>query len=90
MPQLTEPGNMPPAPFNQDGLVMADTTLRQTVHTSVGGRHIRLRFSNAFGGAALPVTAVSVALPASARSCRAVRGRSRSTAGRRWWSRSER
>jgi lysophospholipase L1-like esterase len=64
MPQLTEPGNMPPAPFTQDGLVLADATLRQTVHTSVGGRHIRLRFSNAFGGAALPITAVSVALPA--------------------------
>jgi lysophospholipase L1-like esterase len=64
MPQLTEPGNMPPAPFTQDGLVMADTTLRQTVRVTVGGPHIRLRFSNAFGGAALPITAVSVALPA--------------------------
>lgn len=64
MPQLTEPGNMPPAPFTQDGLVMADATLRQTVRVTVGGPHIRLRFSNAFGGAALPITAVSVALPA--------------------------
>jgi lysophospholipase L1-like esterase len=63
MPQLTEPGNMPPAPFTQDGLVLADSTLRQTIHTSVGGRQIRLRFSNAFGGAALPITAASVALP---------------------------
>lgn len=64
MPQLTEPGNMPPAPFTQDGLVMADTTLRQTVRVTVGGSNIRLRFSNAFGGAALPITAVSVARPA--------------------------
>lgn len=64
MPQLTEPGNMPPAPFTQDGLVMADATLRQTVRVTVGGPHMRLRFSNAFGGAALPITAVSVALPA--------------------------
>jgi lysophospholipase L1-like esterase len=64
MPQLTEPGNMPPAPFTQDGLVMADTTLRQTVRVTVGGPNLRLRFSNAFGGAALPITAVSVALPA--------------------------
>ena len=64
MPQLTEPGNMPPPPFTQDGLVMADTTLRQTVRVTVGGPHLRLRFSNAFGGAALPITAVSVALPA--------------------------
>jgi lysophospholipase L1-like esterase len=63
MPQLTEPGNMPPPPFTQDGLVMADTTLRQTVRVTVGGPHLRLRFSNAFGGAALPITAVSVALP---------------------------
>lgn len=64
MPQLTEPGNMPPPPFTQDGLVMADTTLRQTVRVTVGGPHLRLRFSNAFGGTALPITAVSVALPA--------------------------
>lgn len=64
MPQLTEPGNMPPAPFTQDGLVLADATVRQTVHVSVGGRQLRLRFSNAFGGAVLPITRVAVALPA--------------------------
>ncbi|XVV06553.1 SGNH/GDSL hydrolase family protein [Actinosynnema sp. CA-248983] len=64
MPQLTEPHNMPPAPFTQDGLVLKDATLRQTVHVSVGGDKIRLRFSNAFGGTALPITAVTVALPA--------------------------
>ncbi|WP_394814747.1 SGNH/GDSL hydrolase family protein [Streptomyces millisiae] len=63
MPQLTEPGNMPPTPFTQDGLVLADATLRQTVRVTVGGEHARLRFSNAFGGAPLPITAVSVALP---------------------------
>jgi lysophospholipase L1-like esterase len=63
MPQLTEPGNMPPAPFTQDNLVFADSTVRQTVHVSVGGDHIRLRFSNAFGGADLPITSASVALP---------------------------
>ncbi|TWV31490.1 SGNH/GDSL hydrolase family protein [Streptomyces misionensis] len=62
-PQLTEPGNMPPAPFTRPGRVFADSTVRQTVHVSVGGTHLRLRFSNAFGGAALPITAVSVALP---------------------------
>jgi lysophospholipase L1-like esterase len=64
MPQLTEPGNMPPAPFTQENLVFANSTLRQTIHTSVGGHQVRLRFSNAFGGAALPITAASVALPA--------------------------
>jgi lysophospholipase L1-like esterase len=67
MPQLTEPGNMPPPPFTQDGLVMADTTLRQTVRVTVGGPNLRLRFSNAFGGTALPITAASVALPAGGR-----------------------
>lgn len=65
MPQLTEPGNMPPPPFTQDTLVLADSTVRQTIHTSVGGQHVRLRFSNAFGGVDLPITSVSVALPAN-------------------------
>ncbi len=66
MPQLTEPGNMPPPPFTQDKLVLADSTLRQTIRVSVGGQATRLRFSNAFGGAALPITEVSMALPAGA------------------------
>jgi len=65
MPQLTEPANMPPPPFTGDNLVFADSTLRQTVRTSLGGQQIRLRLSNAFGGADLPITAVSVALPAN-------------------------
>ncbi|WP_433474902.1 SGNH/GDSL hydrolase family protein [Spirillospora sp. CA-142024] len=64
MPQLTEPGNMPPPPFTQDDGVFDDATLRQTVRVSAGGRNVRLRFSNAFGGAPLPITKVSVALPA--------------------------
>ncbi|GGP86456.1 SGNH/GDSL hydrolase family protein [Saccharothrix coeruleofusca] len=63
MPQLTEPHNMPPAPFTGDGVVLVDSTLRQTVRVSVGGERMRLRFSNAFGGAPLPLTAVTVALP---------------------------
>lgn len=67
MPQLTEPHNMPPPPFTQEELVLEDTTLRQTVRVSTGGKHLRLRFSNAFGGADLPITAVSVALPRGGR-----------------------
>jgi lysophospholipase L1-like esterase len=63
MPQLTEPGNLPPAPFTQADRVFDNSTVRQTVHVSVGGRHVRLRLSNAFGGAALPITAAFVALP---------------------------
>src|SRR3954462_13211405 len=64
MPQLTEPGNMPPAPFTGTGEVLVDSTLRQTVHVSLGGRVLRLRFSNAFGGAPLPLSKVTVARPA--------------------------
>jgi len=62
-PQLTEPENMPPAPFTEDGCVLGNCTLRQTVRVSVGGRRMRLQFSNDFGGAALPITGVSVARP---------------------------
>jgi lysophospholipase L1-like esterase len=67
MPQLTEPGNLPPAPFTQTNLVFADSTVRQTIRTSIGGQHARLRISNAFGGVALPITAAFVALPAGGR-----------------------
>ena len=67
MPQLTEPHNLPPAPFTGTDAVLVDTTLRQTIHTSIGGGTVRLRFSNAFGGAVLPITAVSVARPLGGR-----------------------
>jgi lysophospholipase L1-like esterase len=67
MPQLTEPGNMPPPPFTGDRAVLVDTTLRQTLRVSTGGGRMRLRFSNAFGDTALPLTAVSVALPLDGR-----------------------
>ncbi|SPF04167.1 SGNH/GDSL hydrolase family protein [Streptomyces sp. MA5143a] len=63
MPQLTEAHNMPPAPFTGERAVLVDTTLRQTVRVTTGGDRVRLRFSNAFGGTALPLTAVTVALP---------------------------
>jgi lysophospholipase L1-like esterase len=65
--QLTEPENLPPPPFTRHNLVLAGSTLRQTVRVSVGGHRFRLRFSNAFGGAALPLTRVAVALPAGGR-----------------------
>jgi lysophospholipase L1-like esterase len=63
MPQLTEPGNLPPAPFTGASAVLVDTTLRQTVHVTVGGGRLRVHFSNAFGGAALPITQAAVARP---------------------------
>ncbi|KAH7376063.1 lipolytic enzyme [Plectosphaerella cucumerina] len=63
MPQLTEPHNLPPAPFNESGRVFRDTTIRQTVKVSLGASKLRLQLSNAFGGSDLPITGVSVALP---------------------------
>ncbi|KIJ29760.1 hypothetical protein M422DRAFT_234003 [Sphaerobolus stellatus SS14] len=65
MPQLTEPANLPPPPFNQTGLVFPNSTIRQTLHMSVGSNLIRLRISNVFGGSNLPITAVTIALPAN-------------------------
>ncbi|MEU2053073.1 SGNH/GDSL hydrolase family protein [Streptomyces bungoensis] len=67
MPQLTEPANLPPAPFRDEDSVLADTTVRQTVRVTVGGHLLRLRFSNAYGDTELPLTAVTVALPRDGR-----------------------
>ncbi|MEI9990066.1 MAG: SGNH/GDSL hydrolase family protein [Rhizomicrobium sp.] len=55
--QLPEPSNQLPAEALQD------TTLRQTVHLSVGGPVIRVRISNAYGTAPLHLTAVHIARP---------------------------
>ena len=46
---------MPPAPG------LAGATLRQVVHTSIGGASLRVRLSNLFGDGPLAVTAVHVA-----------------------------
>ena len=66
-PQPAEPDDLPPVPFVQAGRAFTDTTLRQTVRLSVGGTRLRLRLSNEYGSAPLPVGAVSVALPAGGR-----------------------
>jgi lysophospholipase L1-like esterase len=59
-PQLTEPNNLPPAP-------LANSTLRQFVRTSIGGNHLRVRFSNAYGTDPVSIHAARVALaPATA------------------------
>jgi hypothetical protein len=63
MPQLTEPANLPNPPFNQTGSVFVNSTIRQTLHMSIGGPQIRIRLSNAFGATQLNITAVTVALP---------------------------
>ena len=58
-PQLTEPSNLPPAP-------LANSTLRQFVHVTLGGKHLRVRFSNAFGTNSVMMNSVHVALAAGA------------------------
>lgn len=58
-PQLTEPGNLPPAP-------LANCTLRQFVHTTLGGKFLRVRFSNAYGTNSVTINAAHVALAAGA------------------------
>ncbi|HEY4011925.1 MAG TPA: SGNH/GDSL hydrolase family protein [Polyangiaceae bacterium] len=55
-PQLTEPGNLPPAPG------LTGSTLRQVVFVSIGGSRIRVRFSNAYGDGPLAMTSVHVAV----------------------------
>ena len=55
--QLVEPRNLPPAP------AFTDTTIRQLVRVSIGGRQIRVRFSNAFGNAPLTLHAAHIARP---------------------------
>ncbi|KAJ7174987.1 SGNH hydrolase [Mycena crocata] len=63
MPQLTESANLPPPPFNASNSVFFNSTIRQTLHMSVGGDEIRLRFSNAFGVNDLQITSATVSLP---------------------------
>jgi lysophospholipase L1-like esterase len=58
--QIPEPANVLPE------AALHDTTLRQIVHLSIGGRTLRVHLSNAFGTTALHLTAVHVGLPVSA------------------------
>jgi lysophospholipase L1-like esterase len=56
-PQLTEPGNLPPVP-------LANSTLRQFVRASVGGKNLRVRFCNVFGTDAVTIRSAHIALAA--------------------------
>ncbi len=58
-PQLTEPSNLPPVP-------LANSTLRQFVHTTLGGRHLRVRFSNVYGTNSVAMNSVHLALAVGA------------------------
>ncbi|KAF8186908.1 extracellular GDSL-like lipase/acylhydrolase [Mycena galopus ATCC 62051] len=63
MPQLTEFTNLPPPPFNASNGVFFNSTIRQTLHMTIAGDNIRVRFSNAFGPNNYEITAATVALP---------------------------
>jgi lysophospholipase L1-like esterase len=54
-PQLTEPANLPPVP-------LSNSTLRQFVRATIGGKLIRVRFSNAYGTNAVGIDGARVAL----------------------------
>jgi lysophospholipase L1-like esterase len=56
--QLTEPNNMPPPPG------LADNTLRQIVHSSIGGKRVRVQFSNAWGRDPVEITTAYIAVSA--------------------------
>ena len=55
-PQLVEPNNMPPAPG------LSNNTLRQVVCVSIGGKKLRLKFSNMFGKSPVTMKAVQIAV----------------------------
>ncbi|GAE00179.1 extracellular GDSL-like lipase/acylhydrolase [Paecilomyces variotii No. 5] len=63
MPQLTEPANLPAPPFNGSTSIFFNSTIRQTIHSSIGADLIRIRISNAFGVDDLVITNVTVGLP---------------------------
>jgi lysophospholipase L1-like esterase len=69
--QIPEPRNaLPP----ED---MANATIRQTIHVSIGGSTLRLKLSNAFGTAALHIASVDIARPVSAGSSKIIPGSDR-------------
>jgi len=58
-PQLTEPSNLPPAP-------LANSTLRQFVHTTAMGKVLRARLSNAYGTNTVNISLAHIALASGA------------------------
>jgi lysophospholipase L1-like esterase len=44
---------------------LANSTLRQFVHTTIGGKHVRLRFSNAYGTSPVSILSAHIALAGS-------------------------
>jgi len=60
-PQPGQP-NPPPPPAFPPPPTINNQTVRMIVHTSIGGRRVRLRLSNAFGTSALQIGAAHIAL----------------------------
>src|SRR5258708_8890055 len=58
-PQPMEAGNLPPA-------ALANSTLRQFVHVTVGGKRLRVRLSNVYGTDLVALHSAYVALSAGA------------------------
>jgi lysophospholipase L1-like esterase len=50
---------------NQTGAVFVNSTIRQTLFMTAQASQIRIKISNVFGGSNLPITAITVALPAN-------------------------
>jgi lysophospholipase L1-like esterase len=67
-PQLTENGLPPfsPSQNNLPPVPLANSTLRQFVHVTLGGKHLRVRLSNAYGTDPVTLNSVHVALSAGA------------------------
>jgi len=59
--QLVEPANLPPEP-------LSNSTLRQFVHVTIGGKHLQMSFSNAYGTSPVTMNSIHVALSAEAAS----------------------
>jgi lysophospholipase L1-like esterase len=54
--QLVEPNNVPPAPG------LSNNTLRQVVQVSIGGKMLRVRFSNEYSTSPVTIKSASIAL----------------------------
>jgi hypothetical protein len=59
-------GTWAAAPSSTDpNAAFADITLRQVVHTSIGGRVVRVRLTNRFGDKPVRISAAGIALARS-------------------------
>jgi lysophospholipase L1-like esterase len=75
-PQLTEPRNLPPPPG------LTSNTLRQVVHVSIGGKKLRVHFSNAFGNGPLALASVRLAVSAGGSVIKTETGKTLTFSGR--------